>query len=152
VREALNLICGADGEGAREDQLAILRENRLARNAGLLHYVDVAKNRLRFGPRIAPLEAARRVLKGRSASYQADGYTHVKDTCYTWSELDALLARTGWELTGWPRKSGMPDDPAQLFRGRALELVRRQPMLQQAAIYERLVMPGNLFFLARPRP
>lgn len=149
VREALNLMSG-EGEEARALQLEILRDNKLARNSGLSHYIDVFRNRLKFGPGINPLEAARRVLAGRSAQYQADGYTHVKDSAYTWDELIDLLEDTGWSFHGWPRRSGMPDRPEQLFRGRALELARVLGRRQLAAVYERLVSPGNLFFLARP--
>jgi SAM-dependent methyltransferase len=150
VREALRMISG-EGEAARTTQIEIIRENALARNARVSHYADELSRRLRFGPRINPYEALRRVLAGRSAQYQADGYTHVKDTAYTWDELIDLLSETGWAFTGWPRKSGMPDAPEQLFRGRALDLVRRLDQRRQAAIYERLVMPGNLYFLAKPR-
>ena len=145
IRDVLNLITSS-----RDEQIAILEENRLAHNAGLSHYVDVLKQRLRFGPRIHPLEAVRRVVGGRSAQYQADAYTHVKDTAYTWEELIALLDDTGWSFEGWPNKSGMPDDPAQLFAGKALRRVRELDIRKQAAIYERLVKPGNLFFLASP--
>lgn len=149
VREALGMI-GAGGPVSRADQVEIVRENSLARNARVSHYADELVRRLRFGPRIHAYEALRRVFAGRSAQYQADGYTHVKDTAYTWDALIDLLAETGWAFRGWPRKSGMPDAPEQLFRGRALELVRRLDLRRQAAIYERLVAPGNLFFLAKP--
>jgi len=151
VREALGII--SDGvDVSREAQLEIIRTNRLSRNSGPFHYVDQLSKRLRFGPRIDPVEALRRVVAGRSAQYQADGYTHVKDTAYTWHELIELMDDTGWAFTGWPRKSGMPDTPEQLFRGRALDLVRNLDLRRQAAIYERLVMPGNLYFVARPKP
>ena len=116
----------------------------------MLHLVDTLTRRFCFGPRIHPIEALRRAVAGRSAQYQADAYTHVKDTAYTWDELIDLLAATGWTFTGWPLKSGMPDSPEQLFRGRALELVKRLDQRKQAAIYERLVMPGNLYLLALP--
>lgn len=148
IRDALAMICG---EGAsRRERLEVLRTSRLARNTGPLHYVDTLAKRLRFGPRIPLLEAARRVLAGRNAAYQADTYTHVQEVVYTWAELARVLEGAGFRLDGWPKRSGMPDAPEQLFRGRALELMRERAPLEQAAIYERLVRPMNLFFLASP--
>lgn len=148
VRDALALLCGPDA--SRHDRLAVLRDGRLAINTGVRHYLDVFRRRMRFGPRIAPLEAARRVLAGRNAAYQADSYTHVQEVTYTWRELIDLLESTGWCFLGWPEKSGMPDRPGQVFRGRALELARRRSQRELASIYEKIVKPENLFFLATP--
>ena len=69
-RDALSLIAGEDT--SRSERLAILREIRIAGNAGPSYYVDTLIRRLRFGPRIKPSEAARRVLAGRNPAYQAD--------------------------------------------------------------------------------
>lgn len=146
IRDALRLLCG---EGApRREVLEVLATSRLASNTSPLHYLDTLTRRIKFGPRIPLMEAARRVLAGRNAAYQADTYTHVQEVVYTYAELADLLAGTGWRFEGWPLRSGMPDAPEQLFRGRAVELMRQRSLLDQAAIYERLVRPMNLFFLA----
>jgi len=146
VRDAVSLIAGA--AASREERLALLRESRLAGNEGLRHYAATLLTRLRFGPRIRVAEAVRRVLGGRSKAYQADAYTHVREVTYTWGELIDLLTRTGWRFVGWPARSGMPDRPEQLFRGEALRRARGMPPAELAAIYERLVRPPNLYFLA----
>ena len=148
IRDALRLIGGEDAP--RRELLDVLRGSRLATNTGPAHYLDTLVKRLRFGPDIPVVEAARRVLKGRNAAYQADTYTHVQEVVYTWSELARVLQETGWRIEGWPKRSGMPDAPEQLFRGRALERMREKSAMEQAAIYERLVRPMNLFFLASP--
>jgi SAM-dependent methyltransferase len=146
IRDALRLVCG---EGApRREVLEVLATSRLARNTGPLHALETLAQRARFGPRIPLLEAVRRALSGRNPAFQADTYTHVQEVVYTWAEVARLLEETGFRFEGWPRKSGMPDAPEQLFRGRALELVRAKPLLEQAAIYERLVRPICLYFLA----
>lgn len=146
VRDLLALICG-DG-APRRQRLEVLASSRLASDVGPMHYLQTLQRRLRFGPSIPVTEALRRALRGRSQSYQADAYTHVQETAFTWSELAATLEQTGWRFRGWPRRSGMPDRPEQVLTGPAVELVRRQPMLRQAAVYERLVRPANLYFIA----
>jgi SAM-dependent methyltransferase len=148
IRDALKLLCG--DEMPRREQLAVLKAARLANNTGPLHYLETLVNRAKFGPRIPVLEAARRVLAGRNEAYQADTFTHVQEVVYTYEDIARVLGETGWRFEGWPRKSGMPDSPEQLFRGKAQELVRTKPLIEQAAIYERLVRPMNLFFLASP--
>jgi len=147
IRDLLNDLCdGAD----RRERLAVLASSRLARNTGLFHYFDTLSRRLRFGPSIPLLEGVRRVLAGRSAAYQADTFTHVQEVIYTYQELAGVLRDAGWHFDGWPKHSGMPDAPEQVLRGRGLELARAKPLLEQAAIYERLMRPMNLFFLASP--
>lgn len=147
IRDALGELCGAL---SRRERVDVLAEAGLATNTGPLHYVETFLTRRRFGPSIPLLEAARRVLAGRSKTYQADAFTHVKETAYTWRELATLLEDTGWSLQGWPTRSGMPDRPEQVLRGRALELIRGRSLLDQASIYERLVCPELLYFLAAP--
>lgn len=148
ARDALSLVCGPDLP-ARE-RLALLAKSGLEVNTGPAHYARLLRSRLRFGPDLGPLEALRRVVQGRSASYQADGYAHAHELTFTWKELAALLERSGWRLLGWPRRSGMPDRPEQVLRGRALARLRALPLLEQASVYERIVKPGNLYFLAAP--
>jgi len=149
IRDVLHRLCGE--EASREARLEALQREGLAGNAGPVYYAETLLQRAAFGPKIAPLEALRRVVAGRSAAYQADAYDHVKDDGYTWRELDATLNRTGWELVGWPDGAGFPADPSALFTGRALERCRALSTLELASVYERLLEPGNLYFLARPR-
>jgi SAM-dependent methyltransferase len=146
VRDALNSICGP--EATRAERLAVLQSARLANNTGFSHYLEILRRRLRFGPDLRIIEAARRVLGGRNAAYQADAFTHVREVAFTWAELDTVLTESGWGLRGWPRRSGMPDDPSQLFSGQALESLRNRSLVDLATIYERVVCPSNLFFLA----
>lgn len=147
TRDVLNAIAGPNA--TREERLKLLPEIDAKANSGVGHYLTTLKKRRAFGPAIAPGEAIKRVLKGRNASYQADAFTCPQEITYTWAELAALLEGAGWKWEGWPRHSGMPDDPAQLLTGEALARVRKMTKLEQAGIYERLVCPGNLFFLAR---
>jgi SAM-dependent methyltransferase len=147
VRDVLNTIAGADA--TREAKLKLLSDIDSKANSGVLHYLTTFQQRRRFGPAIAPTEALKRVLKGRSASYQADAFTCPQELTYTWTELAELLAHTGWEWQGWPQHSGMPDVPSQVLSGEALARVERMTRLEQASIFERLVCPGNLFFIAR---
>jgi hypothetical protein len=93
----------------------------------------------------------RRVIGGRSDNYQADTYTIANEHAYTWEGLAQVLDESGWQLLGWPTKSGMPDRPEQLFKGKALAAVKERTLLEQAAIYERIVTPLNLYFLATPK-
>ncbi len=148
MRDALSLIAGQDTP--RSERLAILRESRITKSAGPSYYLETLNNRLRFGPRIKPIEAVRRVFAGRNAAYQADAYTHVQEVTYTWGELIDVLEDTGWHFVGWPRKSGMPDDPSQLFRAEARRRVAEMSLREQAAVYEKIVRPSNLYFLAKP--
>ena len=149
IRDALQMICP---EGStRQEKLDVLVACRLAGNTGPIHYLNTLLRRRRFGPRIPMLEAARRVLAGRNAAYQADTFTHVQEEVYTWEQLSRLLDDTGWRFEGWPQKSGMPDDPRQVFTGQALEFVHGRSPLELAAIYERLMRPMNLYYLATPK-
>lgn len=147
TRDALNLIAGPDA--SREQKLELLADIDTKANTGPLHYLNTLKQRRQFGPAIAPTEALQRVLKGRSAAYQADAFTCPQELTYTWKELSEMLASTGWEWQGWPEHSGMPDHPSQVLSGEALTRAEKMTKLEQAAIYERLVCPGNLFFIAR---
>ena len=147
VREALEMI---GGEIPLSERLRILEEGGIAGNKGISHYLDVVGSRARFGPDIRPGEAVQRLLRGRSTTYQADYYGHPRDATFTWAEVDELLERSGWVLTGWPRRSGMPDRPEQVSRGRATELLRDMSLVEQASVYERLVAPFLLYFFARP--
>lgn len=147
TRDALNLVAGPNA--TREQKLELLAGIDTKANAGPLHYLSTLKQRRQFGPAIAPTEALQRVLKGRSAAYQADAFTCPQELTYTWKELSEMLASTGWEWQGWPEHSGMPDQPSQVLSGEALARAERMTRLEQAAIYERLVCPGNLFFIAR---
>jgi SAM-dependent methyltransferase len=146
VRDALSSICGPSA--TRAERLAVLRSARLANNSGIGHYVELLRRRLRYGPDLRVLEAARRVIAGRNTAYQADAFTHAHEVAFTWAELGALLAETGWRLQGWPRRSGMPDAPSQLFAGATLASLRGRSVLELATIYERIVCPSNLFFIA----
>jgi len=74
----------------------------------------------------------------------------VQEVTYTWEELIDVLEDCGWRFVGWPKKSGMPDDPSQLFRGRTLQRVAQMSLREQAALYEKIVRPPNLYFLAKP--
>jgi SAM-dependent methyltransferase len=147
TRDALNLIAGPDA--SREKKLELLGDIDTKANTGPLHYLTTLKVRQKFGPAIAPTEALKRVLKGRSQAYQADAFTCPQELTFTWKELAEMLASTGWEWQGWPEHSGMPDHPSQVLTGEALARAERMTKLEQAAIYERLVCPGNLFFIAR---
>jgi len=148
ARDALGLLSGPSA--TRAEKLSLLSTSGLANNRGIAEYVRVLRSRRRFGPDIDWREAVARVTSGRSSSYQADAYTHPQETSYTWAELDALLARNGWRWLGWPARSGMPDDPRQLFRGDARRRVESADKLQQASIYERILCPPSLYFLAEP--
>jgi SAM-dependent methyltransferase len=148
VRDVLEQICG-DG-ASRQDRLEILSSSKLAGNAGPVHYLETLLRRLRFGPAIGPLEAARRVVASRGDAYQADTFTHAHEVVYTYAELAQLLSTAGWRFEGWPRRSGLPDTPSQLLKGRAAELVAAMSPLDQAKVYEGLIRPMNLFFLASP--
>lgn len=148
ARDALSLLAG---EGAsREERLSLLSAAKLAVNKGPLDTLRALQYRARFGPAIAWREAALRVLRGRSAAYQADAFTHPQETSFTWAELDRALSATGWRLTGWPEKSGMPDDPHQLVGGEAARRLSRMSLLERAAVYERVLCPPHLYFLAEP--
>jgi hypothetical protein len=146
TRDALNLIAGHDSP--RSERLAILRESRIAGNASPLHYFETLMRRARFGPRIKLFEAARRALTGRNTAYQADAYTHVQEVTYTWNELIDVLEATGWRFIGWPKRSGMPDTPSQLFRGEVRRRIMKMPVREQAEVYEKILRPSNLYFLA----
>ena len=146
VREALELL---GGDIPLSDRLKILEEGGIASNTGLFHHLSTVGNRARFGPDIRPVEAAKRLVRGRSTTYQADYYGHPRDATFTWVEVGDLLARSGWVLTGWPRRSGMPDSPEQVSRGQATELLRQLPLVERASVYERLVAPFLLYFHAR---
>ncbi len=149
ARDALNLLAG---QGAsREERLSLLSAAKLAVNAGPFEYIRALKYRAQFGPDIAPKEALLRVLRGRNAAYQADAFTHPQETSYTWAELSNELAETGWRLVGWPEKSGMPDSPRQLFKGFAREKLLNMSLLEQASVYERVLCPPHLYFIAEPR-
>ncbi len=93
-------------------------------------------------------EAIRRTLTGRNQAYRADCYTHSLELTFTWHELADLLSDSGWQWEGWPRQSGMPDDPTQLLSGAALERTGKLTPIQRAAVYERLLRPANLYFTA----
>jgi SAM-dependent methyltransferase len=147
MRDALEAIAGPNA--SREERLGLLSDIHSKANTGVLHYLSTLKTRRAFGPSIAPTEAIKRVLKGRSPAYQADAFTCPQEITYTWKELAELLASTGWEWQGWPEHSGMPDHASQVLSGEALARVERMPKIEQAAIFERLVCPGNLFFIAR---
>lgn len=148
LSDVLRQICGEDT--TREERLEVLAKSRLAGNTSPTHYLETLVRRLRFGPSIAPLEAARRVLSSRNAAYQADTFAHAHEVVFTYVELAEVLAATGWRFEGWPRRSGIPDAPRQLFKGEAVTLVESKPLVEQAAIYEQLLRPMNLFFLASP--
>jgi hypothetical protein len=147
IRDALRIL-GQDA--ARPELLRLLHDSKLANNTGPLHYFETLVRRVRFGPAIPWTEALRRTLAGRSNAYQADAFTHVQEAAFSWQELAGCLAETGWSWGGWPRRSGMPVDPEQLFRGAALEAVKRLGPLDQAAVYERILRPACLYFLASP--
>ncbi len=147
VRDALEML-GASL--SRADRLEILRATKLAPNAGLLHYLLTLSRRRRFGPRTSFVEAVKRVVIGRSAAYQADAFTHVQELTYSCAELAELLESTGWSFEGWPRKSGLPDTPEQLFEGTALELMKQRSVVDQASVYERLIRPLCFYFVAKP--
>jgi len=149
VRDALNLLAGPSA--SRPERLALLQKVRMANNVGPAEYARTWAKRRRFGPRIPWMEAVRRVVGGRSPNYQADAYTHPRETSYTWAEVDELLTSAGWRLVGWPRRSGMPDDPSELLGKDGARLVAELDLLARASIYERLVCPANLYFLAEPR-
>jgi SAM-dependent methyltransferase len=148
ARDGLRLL--AEHEGTRDDVLEALGSLRWSPNHGVMHYADVLRRRLRFGPDIDWWEAVRRVARGRSRSYQADAFTNPQELSFTWAELGATIARAGWELTGWPARSGMPDDPKSLLREPAASALARRSLLDRAAVYERIVQPSNLYFTAKP--
>jgi len=148
TRDALNSIAGPNA--TREERLKLLSDISSKANSGVLHYLTTLKQRREFGPAIAATEAVKRAVRGRSAAYQADAFTCPQELTFTWKALAELLAKTGWEWQGWPEHSGMPDRASQVLSGEALTRVERMPKLEQASIFERLVCPGNLFFLARP--
>lgn len=149
-RDALALLCGEDMP--RGDKLKLLRESKLAGNAGPMHYASVLRRRLKFGPRIRAIEALRRVRAGRGEAYQVDSYFHVLEHSFTWREWIDLLEGAGWSFQGWPKKSGMPDRPKQVLRGPARERIEQMSLADQAGIYERLLQPENLYFLAHAQP
>ena len=60
-----------------------------------------------------------------------------------------LAAPAGWSLDAWPRRSGLPDDPGQLFAEPTASRVRALTRLEQATIYERIVRPSNLYLTAQ---
>jgi 2-polyprenyl-3-methyl-5-hydroxy-6-metoxy-1,4-benzoquinol methylase len=148
LHDVLKQICGENA--TRQERLEVLASSRLAGNASLTHYAVTLRRRVRFGPSIPPLEAARRVLASRSDAYQADTFTHAHEEVFSYSELADLLTATDWRFEGWPRRSGLPDAPRQIFKGRAADLVGALPALEQATVYERLLKPMNLYFLASP--
>jgi SAM-dependent methyltransferase len=148
ARDALELLSGPDA--SRERKLALLSQSELENNRGLGEYLRVLRSRRRFGPDIDVREALARVLGSRSRTYQADAYTHPCERCYTWAEVAAMLTHAGWRWLGWPRRSGMPDRPSQLFHGEPLRRLEGSDLLRQASIYERLVCPASLYFLATP--
>jgi SAM-dependent methyltransferase len=148
ARDALDALAGPGA--AREEKLALLSSARLANNTGPLSYLRTLNARRRFGPDIEWTEALRRVVGGRSASYQADAYTHPREVSYTWDELAEMLRKTGWRWLGWPARSGMPDDPRALFSGDALRSIQRADLSTRARVYERIVCPPSLYFLAEP--
>jgi SAM-dependent methyltransferase len=148
VRDTLNAIAGPNT--TRQERLRLLRDIAPSANSGLLHYLGTLRQRRRFGPGIALIEALRRVVQGRNPAYQADAFTCPHELTFTCKEIAEMLGRSGWEWQGWPEHSGMPDEPSQLLSGEALARVKKMSLLEQASIFERLVCPGNLFFIARP--
>jgi SAM-dependent methyltransferase len=148
LRDALKLL---QKDAGRDELLKFLGDSGFAGNTGPLHYLETLVRRVKFGPSIPFGEAVRRTLSGRSNAYQADTFTHVQEAVYTWSEVIDLLAATGWNFEGWPRNSGMPDEPSQLFKGQALVAAERLSPLERANIYERILRPLCLYFLATPK-
>ncbi len=146
ARDALDALAGPGA--SREEKLSLLAGARLANNAGPLEYAKALLHRRRFGPDIDWREAAGRVLAGRSAAYQADAYTHPREASYRWAEVSAMLERSGFRWLGWPARSGMPDEPRALFRGAALARIERSDLATKASVYERIVCPPHLYFLA----
>lgn len=147
ARDAFRLICPpANSRQERLDHIAALRWGR---NSGLWHYAEELRARRRFGPRLPLVEAFRRVASGRNTAYQADAFTHEVEWSFSWAELDELALVSGWSLEGWPERSGMPDQPAQVFAEPAASAMTTLPLAERAAVYERLVRPANLYFLAR---
>jgi SAM-dependent methyltransferase len=147
VRDALTMLCGPDA--GREQRLALLAASRFSNASGLLSYLQMLRDRRCFGPDMPWPEVLRRLARGRNTNYLADAFTHPQETSFTWRELANLLTATGWTFVGWPARSGMPDKPEQIAGGAALERLRGLSLLEQASIYERIVCPANLFFLAR---
>jgi hypothetical protein len=43
----------------------------------------------------------------------------------------------------------MPDHPSQVARGEAARRLGHMSLLDRAAVYERMVCPPNLYFLAK---
>jgi SAM-dependent methyltransferase len=149
VRDAFRHL--APRAATRQDALDQVAALRWGRNFGAWHYANELRSRHRFGPRVPVIESVRRVLAGRNAAYQADAFTHEVEQSFTWAELSALASSAGWTLEGWPERSGMPDRPDQLFTEPTASDVRSLSLGEQAAMYERLVRPSNLYFLATRR-
>jgi SAM-dependent methyltransferase len=146
VRDALHRVAGS--QASRSQLVDYIQQARVGAKSPLLAHLEEFDRRRRFGPSVPLLEALRRVAAGRGRSYLADAYTHVQELSYTWHELNALLESTNWSLEGWPPHSGMPDDPVQLFQGEALRRLREMSWLEQAEVYERIIRPHNLYFVA----
>lgn len=152
TRDALSLLAGADS--SRAERLECWRQTALSVDSGLLFYLErlISRRRQRFGPGPLPWrETAQHFLRRRGPARQAraaDDFTHVQEVVHTWKEMAELLAETGWTVRGWPPRSGFPDSPEAMFRGTALEHMKRKSMLEQAEVYERLLRPINQYFLA----
>lgn len=152
TRDALGLLAGAGA--SRAERLQCWRETNLSVDSGLFFYLErlISRRRQRFGPGPLPWrETAQHVFRRRGPARQAraaDQFTHIQEVVYTWREMAGFLAETGWTVRGWPPRSGFPDSPEAMFRGTALEHMKRKSILEQAEIYERLLRPINQYFLA----
>ena len=146
TRDALVLL---GGEGAsREARLAAFEGIQLGTTKRVADQIETFWRRRRFGPAIGMAEAARRVAAGRDRAFYADALTHVQEATFTWAELIDLLQETGWSFTGWPSHSGIPDSPEQIFRGAALISAQKLSQRELAGVYERLLRPPCLYFIA----
>lgn len=146
-RDALTRVAGSDGHArldAAEARTLPLAERLVTAAADILR-------RRRFGPALPVAELLRRARVGRSRTFTADSYAHPQEAAFSWSEVVDLLAATGWSWDGWPPRSGMPDRASQVFHaGPLTDELEQASRLEQANVYERLVRPSNLYFLARP--
>jgi SAM-dependent methyltransferase len=148
TRDALALLAGpAD----RKNRLSVLAGVCSRRSERILGLANELQKRRRFGPDIGVVEAGRRVLSGRNAAYFADTYTHAQELTFTWEDIEALLQKTGWSSNGWPRRAGFPDRPEAMFKGEALTRAQQLSRLELASVYERLLQPSNVYFMATER-
>ncbi|HEV3416306.1 MAG TPA: class I SAM-dependent methyltransferase [Pirellulales bacterium] len=92
------------------------------------------RNRLKFGPPLAPLELLRVAWNRNRLTHESDSYSNPCEHLYSCGEIRSLLDETGWTFLALASRAGLPTSPEQHTRRKSeLELLRQ---LSQDALYD----------------